>query len=162
MQRNTIELHFATGATGYPGMLGLIPSIYGVCINSTTNQRGRLSLPPNRLIPTNCFDIPAIPFSKVTWRPCTILLHQTALHCSFLDIYISRKIRLCVVDFEGKFQANLQAKLFNFLVWKFKSIILIFLLFFAEFVKSTAFYTLLLLFQKFEIFELQFLYPIAI
>ena len=42
-------------------------------------------------------------------------------YCSYLDIYISRKIRLCVVDFEGKFQTNLQAKLINFLVWKFRS-----------------------------------------
>jgi predicted membrane metal-binding protein len=83
-------------------------------------------------------------------------LTQTVAHCSYLDIYISRKIRLCVVDFVGKFQTNLPAKPINFLVWKFKSIILIFLLFFAEFVKSTAFYTLLLLFQKVDIFELQF------
>ena len=138
MQRNTLELHFATGATGYPGMLGLIPSIYGVFINSTPNQRGRLSLPPDRLIPTNCFDIPGSLFLKshdvlAHW---TILLHQTTLHCSYLDIYISRKIRLCVIDFE-------LAKLINFLVWKFKSIIPIFLLIFEEFVKSTAFYTFL-------------------
>ena len=33
---------------------------------------------------------------------------------------------------------------------------LIFLLLFAEFVKSTAFYTLLLLFQRFDMFELLF------
>ena len=79
------------------------------------------------------------------------------LHCNYLDIYISRKIRLCVVDFEGKFQANLQAKLFISLVWKFKSIIIIFLLFIAEFVKYSAFYTLMLLFQRVDIFELQFL-----
>ena len=157
MERNTLELHFVAGTTGYPGMLGLVPAIYGVCINSIPNQGGRLSPLPDKLIPTNCFDIPAIPFSKVTWRPCTILLHQTALHCSFLDIYISRKIRLCVVDFEGKFQANLQAKLFISLVWKFKSIIIIFLLFIAEFVKYSAFYTLMLLFQRVDIFELQFL-----
>ena len=136
MERNTLELHFVAGTTGYPGMLGLVPAIYGVCINSIPNQGGRLSPLPDKLIPTNCFDIPAIPFSKVTWRPCTILLHQTALHCSFLDIYISRKIRLCVIDFE-------LAKLINFLVWKFKSIIPIFLLIFEEFVKSTAFYTFL-------------------
>ena len=77
-------------------------------------------------------------------------------HCSYLEIYISRKIRSCVVDLEDKFQTNLQAKLLNFLVWKFKSIILIFLLFFAEFVKSTAFYTLLLLFQRVDILELRF------
>ena len=44
-------------------------------------------------------------------------------HYSYLDIYISQKIRFCVVDLEGKFQTNLQAKLLNFLVWKFRSII---------------------------------------
>ena len=80
-------------------------------------------------------------------------------NCSYLDIYFSRKIRLSVVDLKGKFQTNLQAKLTNFFVWK----LLIFLIFFAEFVKSSiAFYTLLLLFQRDEIFELQFLHQITI
>ena len=78
---------------------------------------------------------------------------NTNAHCSYLDIYISRKIRFCVVDLEGKFQTNLQAKLLNFLVWKFRSITPIFLLFFAEFVKSSAFYTLLLLFQRVDMFD---------
>ena len=64
------------------------------------------------------------------------LFLQCNSHCCYLDIYISRKIRLCVIDFE-------LAKLINFLVWKFKSIIPIFLLIFEEFVKSTAFYTFL-------------------
>ena len=32
------------------------------------------------------------------------LLVQCNAHCSYLDIYISRKIRLRVVDFVGKFQ----------------------------------------------------------
>ena len=63
-------------------------------------------------------------------------------HCGYLDIYISRKIMFCVVDLEGKFQTNLQTKPITFLVWKFRSIIPIFLQFFAEFVKSTAFCTL--------------------
>ena len=40
-----------------------------------------------------------------------------ATHCSYLDICISRIIRLCLVDFEDKFQTNLQAKLLNSLVW---------------------------------------------
>ena len=75
-------------------------------------------------------------------------------NCSYLDIYISRKTRLCVVDLEGKYQTNIQAKLINFLVWKFRSIILNFLRFFAGFVKSSAFYTLLLLFQRVDMFEL--------
>ena len=44
-------------------------------------------------------------------------------HCSYLDIYISQKIRLCKDDFEGKFQFNLQAKSITFLGWKFRSII---------------------------------------
>ena len=77
-------------------------------------------------------------------------------HCSYLDIYISLKIRLCVVNLEGNFQTNLQAKLLNFLVWKFRSIILNFPLFFAGFVKSSAFCNLSLLFQRVKIFELWF------
>ena len=93
-------------------------------------------------------------FSPTRWESQQ-LWHSKA-HCSFLDIYISRKIRLCVVDLEGKFQTNLQAKLLNFLVWKFRSIILIFLLFFAEFVKFSAFYTLLLLFQRVDMQKSQF------
>ena len=32
------------------------------------------------------------------------------LHCNYLDIYISRKIRLCVVDLKGQFQTTLEAK----------------------------------------------------
>ena len=77
-------------------------------------------------------------------------------HCSYLNIYISRKIRLCVVDLEGQFQTTLQAKPINLFIWKFRSIILIFLLFFAGVVKSSAFCTLLMLFQRVEILELQF------
>ena len=47
----------------------------------------------------------------------------TTLHCSYLDIHISRKIRLCVVDLEGQFQTSLQSKPINFFTWKFRSII---------------------------------------
>ena len=67
-----------------------------------------------------------------------------------------KKIRLCNGDFEDNFQFNLQAKSITFLGWKFKSAILNFLLFFAKFVKSTAFYTLLLLFQRVDMLELRF------
>ena len=77
-------------------------------------------------------------------------------HCSLLDIYISQKTKLCVVNLEDQFQMSLEAKLINFLIWKFKSIILIFLLFFAVVVKSGAFCTLLLLFQRVEVIKLQF------
>ena len=80
----------------------------------------------------------------------------TAAHCSLLDIYISQKTRLCVVNLEDQFQMSLEAKLINFLIWKFKSIILIFLLFFAVVVKSGAFCTLLLLFQRVEVLKFQF------
>ena len=83
-------------------------------------------------------------------------------HCSYLDIYISQNIRLCKGDFEGKFETILQAKGISFFIWKFTFIILIFLLVFAEFVKSTAFYTLLLLFQRVDISKLWFLHQNAI
>ena len=65
----------------------------------------------------------------------SFFMHQccnTKAHCSLLDIYISQKTRLCVVNLEDQFQMSLEAKLINFLIWKFRSIILIFLLFFAE------------------------------
>ena len=39
---------------------------------------------------------------------------QTLPLCSCLNIYISRKIRLCVVDLEGQFQTTLQVKVINF------------------------------------------------
>ena len=42
---------------------------------------------------------------------------STSTHCTvlnYLEIYISWKIRLCVVDLEGKFQTNLQAKPITF------------------------------------------------
>ena len=55
-----------------------------------------------------------------------------------------------------KFNPISQAKTINFFIRKIRFIKLIFLLFFAEFVKSSAFYTLLLLFQRVDMFELQF------
>jgi hypothetical protein len=51
---------------------------------------------------------------------------------------------------------SLEAKLINFLIQKLRSITLIFLLFFAGIVKSSAFCTLLLLFQRVEASKLQF------
>ena len=89
----------------------------------------------------------------------SFFMHQccnTKAHCSLLDIYISQKTRLCVVNLEDQFQMSLEAKLINFLIWKFKSIMLIFLLFFAVVVKSGAFCTLLLLFQRVEVLKFQF------
>ena len=61
-------------------------------------------------------------------------------HCSLSDIWISQKTRLCVVNLKDQFQTCLEAKLIIFLIWKFRSIILIILLFFAV-VKSRAFCT---------------------
>ena len=87
---------------------------------------------------------------------------QAVAHCSYLDIYISQNLKLCKGDFAGKFQIILQAKGINFFIWKFTFIILIFLLVFAEFVKSTAFYTLLLIFQRVDISKLWFLHQNAI
>ena len=95
------------------------------------------------------------------WRELQVLNHAISLkgrrnpggpctlaHCSHLDVYISRKIKLCVVNLEGQFQTSLEAKPINFLIRKFRSIILIFLLFFAGIVQSSAFWTLSMLFQK--------------
>ena len=48
---------------------------------------------------------------------------ENIAYCSYLGIYISQKIRLCIVNLEGKFQINLQAKPITFWVWKFQSII---------------------------------------
>ena len=45
---------------------------------------------------------------------------RTAAHCSYLDTYISQKIRLCEGDFEGKFQTRVHASIMNFLIWKFR------------------------------------------
>ena len=90
------------------------------------------------------------------------LLTTTISHCRYLNIYISQKTRLCAVDLKGKFQTNLQAKSITFFVWKFRFFVLIFLLFFEEFVKSTAFYTLLLIFQRVDISKLWFLHQNAI
>ena len=55
MQRNTLGLHFVAGATEYPGMLGLVPAIYGVCIYYSIPNQGAdyAPTPPDRLIPTN-------------------------------------------------------------------------------------------------------------
>ena len=61
----------------------------------------------------------------VLYQPCPC---PTA-HCSYLDIYISQNIRLCKGDFEGQFQTSLQTRIMISFIWKFISIILIFLLF---------------------------------
>ena len=37
-------------------------------------------------------------------------------HCSYLDVYISQKIRLYEGDLEGKFQPRVQASIMNFLI----------------------------------------------
>ena len=59
-----------------------------------------------------------------------------------------KKTRLYVVNLEGQFQTSLEAKLINLLIWKFRSIILIFLLLLAGIVKSSAFCTLSMVFKK--------------
>ena len=91
-------------------------------------------------------------------RECTCL----NAHCSYLNIYISWKIRLCLVNLEGQVQANFLTKPIISFIWKFKSIILIFALFFAGVVKSSAFCTLLMLFPKGWIIWVTFLRQIAI
>ena len=63
---------------------------------------------------------------------------------------------------EDQFQTTLLAKDIKFLIWKFRSIILIFLLFFARIVNSTSFCTLLMLFPKGLIIWVTFLRQIAI
>ena len=77
-------------------------------------------------------------------------IHRNALW-SYLDIYISQNIRLWRVILSPNFKQLYRLKILNFLIWKFKSIILIFLLFFAWVVKSSAFCTHLILFQRVEI-----------
>ena len=52
-----------------------------------------------------------------------VLLGKNILKIVRAHIYISRKIRLYVVDLEGKFQTNLLARLINFLIWKYRSTI---------------------------------------
>ena len=83
----------------------------------------------------------------------SFFMHQccnTKAHCSLLDIYISQKTRLCVVNLEDQFQTCLETKLINFLIqmgplFHPQVLVLIFLLFFARVVKSSDFCTLLLL-----------------
>ena len=52
-------------------------------------------------------------------------------HCSYLDIYISKNIRLCKGNFEGQFQTSIQVRIMNSFIGKFITITLIFLLFLA-------------------------------
>ena len=120
------------------------------------------------------------PESRCDWNPTRLIIQewhcnrdihsrltswhtgfQATAHWSCLDIYISQNIRLCKGDFEGQFQTSLQARIMIFFTWKFISIIPIFLLFFAGVVKSTAFCTQLLLFQKGQNVWVTFLHQIA-
>ena len=79
-------------------------------------------------------------------------------HCSYLNIYISRKISPCVVDLEGQFQTTLQAKDIKFMIWKFNSITYLFSFsfYFLQEFQIQAFCTLLMLFQRVGMFELRF------
>ena len=61
-------------------------------------------------------------------------------------------------EFKGNFQFNLQAKSITFLGWKFRSIILVLVVFsyiFLQNFSNPLLFTLLLLFQRVVIFELQ-------
>ena len=49
-----------------------------------------------------------------------------------LNIYISQKNRLWLVNLEGQFQTGLEAKLTTFLIWKLISIILSFFFYFLQ------------------------------
>ena len=75
------------------------------------------------------------------------------LHCTLaIWTFTFHEKSSCVVNLEGQFKTTLQVIILNFLIWKFRPIIFIFLLFFAGIAKSTAFCTLSLL----KIFELWF------
>ena len=73
----------------------------------------------------------------------------------FEHLYFT-KIRFCLVDLQGQVQVNFLTKPIIFFICKFKSLILIFALFFNGVVKSSAFCTLLMLFPRVDILELQF------
>ena len=57
-----------------------------------------------------------IQFKRVDAALASLRPPGASAHCSYLDIYISQKIRLCKGDFEGKFQTSVQASIMNFLV----------------------------------------------
>ena len=72
----------------------------------------------------------------------------TGSHCCYLDIYISQNIRLCKGNFEGQ--------RYQFFDLKIKIYHSHFPPIFGGVVKSSSFCTLLMLFQRVEILELQF------
>ena len=103
---------------------------------------------------------------RKVWQSGGAIINVVAIicpfaHCRYLDIYISQNIRLCNGDFEGRFQTSLQTRIMIIFIWKFISIIPIFLLFFAGVVKFTAFCTQLPLFQKGWNVWITFLHQIA-
>ena len=86
-------------------------------------------------------------FVKLKWDWISL---KKLLLDRYLDIYISRKIGLCMRWFGRSKLSIFWSENSNLLH------ILIFLLFFAGVVKSSAFCTPLLLFQRVEVFTLQF------
>ena len=102
-----------------------------------------------------CVNFPSLPFTvktawneprphgpaRAAWPMAPAACASPLAHCSYLDIYISQKVRICLVDFKVQFQTNVQAKNINFLNWEFWSIMFIFLLSFAGVFKSCALYT---------------------
>ena len=89
--------------------------------------------------------------------------HPKAMHTVAIWTFTFHKISGFVrVILKANFKQFCRPKVSIFFIWKFTFIILIFLLVFAEFVKSTAFYTLLLIFQRVDISNLWFLHQNAI
>ena len=57
-------------------------------------------------------------FCAIDFRKVFVVSGKEAAqtHCSHLDIHISQKTRLCVVNLEGQFQTSLEAKQINFFI----------------------------------------------
>ena len=95
--------------------------------------------------------------AKVSLKIMAIRVHTVAIWP-----FTFHENRLFLVDLDGQFQTTLPPKAIKIFIWKFRTIFLIFLLFFAGVVKSSAFCTLLMLFPKGWIIWVTFLRQIAI
>ena len=106
------SLHFLRGITGLSFLQYILSSIFWLCICGSSVLGlvwiGR-SLPSERKDKRNLgksrFAVQFIWWSEqfIAEMVCMVNIHYYYTHCIFLNIYISQKIRICVVDIEGQF-----------------------------------------------------------
>ena len=71
-------------------------------------------------------------WSLVSHQERVIVARVRTLHCSYLNIYISRKIRFCLGDMQGKVRVNFLTKSIIFFLSVNSNLLYLFMLYFLQ------------------------------